>query len=57
MSSRLNKSGRDAYTPAFPENTLCEVHRKLYWLLNNRPEQTAEMIELVKEAFVMGKKQ
>jgi len=37
-------------------NTICEVHRKMYRILMQNAEQNAEIISLLKEAFVMAKK-
>ncbi len=57
MSKHLDKTcGADRYVPGHRENTICEVHRKLYFLLTRHPDKIGEMLILIKEAFVMGKK-
>jgi len=47
------------YLPAAKHNTICEVHRKIYWKLKNISpsfELNEEIAELTKEAYVMAKK-
>ena len=59
MSRSIETVGNAEYVPSAKHNTICEVHRKAYWILTHNELGEAEKHEvclLLKEAFVMGKK-